>query len=379
MASSCYQDDINRVVNANSIYIYGAGRVAESVVHCLINEPFSKKIEAFVVSSIDEEADNNSGIYDIPIIACDNIDAGIPILIAVMEKYRDEIIDTLKNQGIDDAIVCTFESGLWGELRKTAYKYDEEQQGRNVISVRDDITSNDNVQDAITEGAVPTIYIAKSSIDRPLKQTIIDKPWEHDIQVGAALTEDRISDITDDTGDNISTTNRQYCEMTALYWVWKNTSEDYIGLSHYRRRFDLTEDEIRYAIAAGYDLVVTYPLVNYPDVGLLYSVLHSSDDWSVFREAVRYVSPDYMDAFEEFESGKYYIPYNMMIIKRELLDAYCEWAFAVYEYCVSHFKKKEDKYQRRDIGFLSERVMTLYLIKHRYEIKIAYADKVFYE
>lgn len=41
----------------------------------------------------------------------------------------------------------------------------------------------------------------------------------------------------DSTGDNISAKNPMYCELTGLYWAWKNLSCDYIGLVHYSRYF----------------------------------------------------------------------------------------------------------------------------------------------
>jgi len=56
------------------------------------------------------------------------------------------------------------------------------------------------------------------------------------IQVGAALTSERFPGfLYDDTGDNISSKNRSYCELTAQYWAWKNINVDYYGFFHYRR------------------------------------------------------------------------------------------------------------------------------------------------
>ena len=59
------------------------------------------------------------------------------------------------------------------------------------------------------------------------------------VQVGRAIAREDLGYTGDDSGENISAKNRNYCELTAQYWAWKNRSDaDYIGLCHYRRYFD---------------------------------------------------------------------------------------------------------------------------------------------
>lgn len=56
------------------------------------------------------------------------------------------------------------------------------------------------------------------------------------LQVGAENNID-LGYLKDNVGDNISEKNPNYCELTGLYWIWKNCNDEYKGLVHYRRYF----------------------------------------------------------------------------------------------------------------------------------------------
>ncbi len=65
------------------------------------------------------------------------------------------------------------------------------------------------------------------------------------LQVGAALSSEHFPEYTwDDTGDNISIKNKQYNELTALYWARHNSQADIVGLVHYRRYFTFNRQKI---------------------------------------------------------------------------------------------------------------------------------------
>ncbi|MBF0332917.1 MAG: DUF4422 domain-containing protein, partial [Alphaproteobacteria bacterium] len=64
----------------------------------------------------------------------------------------------------------------------------------------------------------------------------VTEPLYQPIHVGKALAQTDIGLPGDDTGDNISDRNGHYCELTGIYWVWRNVKGlDRVGFCHYRR------------------------------------------------------------------------------------------------------------------------------------------------
>lgn len=145
----------------------------------------------------------------------------------------------------------------------------------------------------------------------------------------------------DDTGDNISEKNPYFCELTGIYWGWKNLDADYVGLAHYRRHFSVkTIRKDKYAsILTGQQLE---KLLNETDVILpkrrnyyietIYSHYAHTLDGSHLdktRAIIEKRCPEYLAAFDKVMNSKGAHMFNMFIMKKELMNRYCQWLFDV--------------------------------------------------
>ena len=196
------------------------------------------------------------------------------------------------------------------------------------------------------------------------------------VHVGAAGKDDiSPSWQRDDEGDNISFLNPYYCELTALYWAWKNLQADYVGLCHYRRYFGHrvlfgSLARKRRAIFSVFDYedllsradVILPKKRNYyiETVYSQYAHAHSASDLDKAREIVSEMCPEYLAAWEKVMHSRRIYILNMFVMRRELFHDYCEWLFAIIDE-FAKFIDFKSPHAVRLFGFLSERLFNVWL------------------
>ncbi len=350
------------------IYIVGAhsrGRTFKEYVTFLYPDTV---VEAFLV---DELSENEPEIDGIPVKAIREnlkLNPAYPVYMATRGIYHKKISEELRALGMQSVypVDVALDSRLRNEYVRKVF------EAKGVVFRK--------MEEKIPQQSVHArIYVASSVLDAPLKEVYVLRPEERIIQVGAALTEERLRDAAafDDTGDNISLKNKQYCELTALYWIWKNAQQEIVGLVHYRRHFLLPDDWLDRMIYHEIDVILPVPLYVAPNLEDNYRQRHDPADWDFVMEYMRENNPADYEAARRFFRESLYSPCNMFIMRKHVLDQLCQWLFPILEAAEQHQGMKEDKYCNRYPGFLAERLITFYFDYHRDQYKVVYADKNF--
>lgn len=370
------KETIRELKESEQIVIFGAGIVATEVASILMGEPYLFQIPYFVVSDLRV---NPSQLLNRPVIALDQsreiISTNATIIVASMEKNLDSICQSLRKNGFFRIVPMTFESDLWSFIRGNYYIELCKSNHKQYYTIEEELQA----VTAMGNHREVSVFAAKCHIDKEIQEDISRFHWEMPIQVGTELTTERICKICDDEGDNISAKNQEYCELTALYWIWKHDLSKYKGLCHYRRHFELDEIMLSKLSLSDIDVILTIPIFNFPSVGVVYKQDHIPEDWDVMMEAIQKIAPDYCDTAKRLQDGIYYYGYNMFIARQEIFDDYCEWLFPILTYCEKYCGKKKDRYQNRYAGFLAERLLSIYFMHHEGEYKIVHAQKHFNE
>jgi len=242
------------------------------------------------------------------------------------------------------------------------------------------------------------------------KGTIVkDDDFYQPLMSGNVFTNEKEPFVGDDTNDNISEKNAYYSELTGIYWAWKNTHHEITGFCHYRRfytihpepflyklkrffyplvgigkkRFGLiytkdiqtfqskilTKDEL-IEILAQYDGVLPQARKLKYTVEEHYRRYHDINDLSLLRSILTEKYPDYLDAFDLVLKDNRLYANNICILKNPQFDHFMTWWFdMIFEFEKRSNMDKYVGYQERIMGFISERLLTVWFKKNKLNCK----------
>ena len=210
------------------------------------------------------------------------------------------------------------------------------------------------------------------------------------LQVGCARVSadgTEVSDLgylRDDTGDNISTKNCYYSELTGLYWVYRNDrNSDIIGTCHYRRYLMdddghlMSTDAIIKALCPkrsgneAFDLITTKKVHLNNSYHFGFSANHNIKALDTAGEVIKDLYPEYYDKFIELVNGPDTYFGNMFITTRSLYMSYCEWLFTIFAEVEKRINldTDEDAYHKRVLGFISEFLLLVWAAVNNLKIK----------
>lgn len=235
------------------------------------------------------------------------------------------------------------------------------------------------------------------------------------LQVGACAAKARLEGaVYDDDGrDNLSRLNAAYCELTGLYWMWKNDTSDYVGLFHYRRYLTLKKRCFlprmndcqqfyygggitdRFIRQMGFDgkeerFIRQFDII-IPQCSNL-KRCHMDSFYDLYKRAGYQKELDYTISvlLKKYPECKKYVDMckngskgyhcNMFIMKRDLFEEYCEWLFLVIDEIYDTIKKIDTEVDKpRLIGYIAEFLTGVFMIRKKESCVIREVPGVFFE
>ena len=369
------------------IYIFGAHSRARTLATylCFLDEDIH--IEAYFY---DNDEKNPETIGEIPVFKVNgtmdinalNLSLDYPVYIGTRGIFHKKITEMLTEIGFKVIYPVTVEMDLM--LRNQYLEKYYSSIGREFIKL-------DKLQEfpvsAFKDSEMinkisASVYTVKSPFDRPLQQEYSIASYEKEIYAGAVFAENSLpllpkNALRDNEGENISEKNKQFCELTALYWIWKHAREDILGLVHYRRHFLFPKNWKECMLNNQVDVILPVPLYVAPTVEENFKSRHDPSDWEFMMQYLKDNFPEDYQAACRFFKGNLYAPCNMFVMKREVLDALCGWLFPILFKVAEYGGEKDNSYLNRYPGFISERLISLYFEINREKFKLVYADKNF--
>lgn len=359
-------------MNKMGLVIYGAQAIALGACEAIQHLYPERKISGFLVTERGEK--NPKMLSGLPVFETASFAAGISgdekrkieVLIATPEDVMSEIEELLDHYGLFCHARLT--SNRFSQLMSFYYASQKKFLPLSSLPIG-------------CHQANLHVFMAKFYKDRPLTAEYQMPDWMIPIQAGASLCTERIAELLDCDGENISKKNGNYAELTVLYWIWKNRLMDssfddateYYGLNHYRRILDLSEDDRLRLVDNEIDVVLPYPMPYEPDIEAHHKRYLKEEDWQTVLTALREIHPDDAEKLPLVLKQKYFYNYNLIIAHKRVLAAYCGWLFPVLERMEQLGGLRNSDRKDKCIGYTGETLTTLYFLLNKDKLNIKHS------
>ena len=344
-----------------TLYFYGAGlRGEEMLERQKEGIPFWRRPKAFLVTDKKDAATVDPGRLDgIPILGIDEIEEfpeDSAVLVVAMSFYHKEIKDRLARMSCSHVYYLTdaMEQLLTREFLSAYLSRYQLPFGFLPFGEKE------SVDPRLYANRLHT-YSVMCERDAKTAAHFSAVPWISDLQGGASKANKRIAAMGDDTGENISDQNAYYNELTGLYWVWKNTNHEFSGICHYRRRFE-SEAAMLPLLRGEADVILPLPFVVGQNLRNYYQHWGEAAYYETMLRMIEEKYPAYYNTACWCAAHPVFLPNNICIARREILEEYCSFLFDIVFSVEKEMAACPGKKQSR--CWLSEHVSTIYFLQH---------------
>ena len=355
---------IDEVVKYNSYVIYGAQVIAvgarEAIVHLTGRQPSCFAVGK-PVGKTWFPTGNPEEIDGVPVVSIDTIPTDTFIVLGITELIQQEAIPYLESHEYKNYYALTQheEHLLMSEYYRSIANFP--------LCEKKDFKLSQNINFAM--------YEVRNDKDKPLSYHPELSSYEIPIQAGAAIAEKSIAEVKDNTGINISSKNRMYCEMSAVYWVWKNTDHDWIGIEHYRRHL-LVKPEM---LTDDVDAIMPLPYICYPHEMAQFLRFTTQNVLDALLRALEVLHPEKFEDYKIILYGKYQYSYDLVCARKYVFDNYCRWFFEITEFMEKNYVAEvPELVETRAFSYVAEVLTNLYFMYHQKDLRIRHVEKAIY-
>lgn len=354
---------LRKIEKEEYISFYGAQMVASSV-YTALKTICNPKVKCFIVSSMINNPQKIDGIEVMDIEMYSTLRLKGLILIATPIVHHETICSILKSEEMNN-FIC-IDSVLENMIMAQYYK-----QINKFSLLRNHLPDHCTMNNKSVN-----LYMVKSPVDCKLSMGYNIPEWCVSILAGSVFAERQDAQINDNVGDNISDKNRNYCELTATYWVWKHANTDYVGICHYRRILELIQTDLDIICHRDVDVILPMPTVNYPNAEEHHKRYISEADWDALKVAITELAPEYEKSFLKVFGDIYFYNFNIFLAKKQVFYRFCEWMFPILQRVEQICETANPNRKNRYMGYIGESLTALYFMENKDKLSIEHTGNI---